>query len=304
MSLSSLGVSTADERVYRFLLRHPGADPAAHPEAIDRLQALGLVKMAADGTVRAAEPQAALDGLMRRRLADLNSELDRITSASSALPSLLAERTAGEAVELVERIEGREHVQQRIWEVSEGLGECLAVHNSPPKIAEELVTRTLKDLQRGVVYRTIVQRQVLQDPEAREFLLTIHRAGDRHRVTDEQIQPLIIIDRSAAFVPLEAGRSEAGALLIRQPGIVATLVDLFENIWARSADLEPDPSELSTADKEVLDLLNRFGKDEAAARAMGVSVRTFRARVAVLMARLGAASRFQAGTRARERGWV
>lgn len=54
----------------------------------------------------------------------------------------------------------------------------------------------------------------------------------------------------------------------------------------------------------MLDLLNRFGKDEAAARALGVSVRTFRARVAVLMARLGAASRFQAGTRARERGWV
>lgn len=187
-------------------------------EAIDRLRALGLVRVTADGTVLAAEPQAALDSLMRRKLADLNGELDRITSASSALPSLLAERTAGEAVELVERIEGQERAQQRIWELTEGMGECLAVHHGRPKVTGELLTRTLNGLQQGVVYRTIVRRHVLDDPQVREYLLTIHRAGDRHRTTDEQIQELIIIDRSAAFVPIEAGRAEAGALLIRQLG--------------------------------------------------------------------------------------
>ncbi len=37
-------------------------------------------------------------------------------------------------------------------------------------------------------------------------------------------------------------------------------------------------------------------------RALGISVRTFGARVTVLMARLGAANRFQAGVRAKDKG--
>lgn len=60
----------------------------------------------------------------------------------------------------------------------------------------------------------------------------------------------------------------------------------------------------SPVEKQVLDLLDRLGKDEVAARAMGVSVRTFRGYVADLMARLGAADRFQVGARAKERGWI
>lgn len=40
--------------------------------------------------------------------------------------------------------------------------------------------------------------------------------------------------------------------------------------------------------------------DEAASRRLGVSLRTYRRRVAALMAALGARSRFQAGLRARE----
>ena len=41
-------------------------------------------------------------------------------------------------------------------------------------------------------------------------------------------------------------------------------------------------------------------KDEAAARALGMSLRTYRRRVAELMTAVGATSRFQAGLRARE----
>jgi DNA-binding NarL/FixJ family response regulator len=43
-------------------------------------------------------------------------------------------------------------------------------------------------------------------------------------------------------------------------------------------------------------------KDETAARELGLSLRTYRRRVADLMAALGADSRFQAGLRARELG--
>ncbi len=54
----------------------------------------------------------------------------------------------------------------------------------------------------------------------------------------------------------------------------------------------------------VLDALNEGWTDETAARALGVSLRTYRRRVAELMTALGASSRFQAGARARELGLV
>lgn len=53
---------------------------------------------------------------------------------------------------------------------------------------------------------------------------------------------------------------------------------------------------------QLLDLLSSGRTDEAAARSMGVGLRTYRRRVAELMSALGATSRFQAGTRAREAG--
>jgi DNA-binding NarL/FixJ family response regulator len=45
-------------------------------------------------------------------------------------------------------------------------------------------------------------------------------------------------------------------------------------------------------------------KDEQIARALGMSVRTVRRRVADLMDELGADSRFQAGVEAVRRGWI
>ena len=54
----------------------------------------------------------------------------------------------------------------------------------------------------------------------------------------------------------------------------------------------------------LLDALASGAKDEAAARELGLSLRTYRRRVAELMAAVGASSRFQAGLRARELGLV
>ena len=62
---------------------------------------------------------------------------------------------------------------------------------------------------------------------------------------------------------------------------------------------------LITADERALLKLLAAGlTDEAAARRLGRSVRTTRRQVAALMDKLGASSRFQAGHKAAERGWL
>lgn len=62
--------------------------------------------------------------------------------------------------------------------------------------------------------------------------------------------------------------------------------------------------ELTTDDRVVLTHLARGNTDEAVARALGVSVRHLRRRIARLFAQLGATSRFEAGVEAARRGWV
>ncbi|MFB9529616.1 hypothetical protein [Nonomuraea roseola] len=302
MSLEFLGISPSDELVYRHFLRNPGASAhSVDPAVLERLVALRLLEVDQAGRVAAAGPHSAMDQLIERRMDEFSGELRRVTAV---LPSLLAEHAAGEPIELVERIKGMEQIQHRIWQVSTGAKEVMAMHPVRKRVDPRVRERTLSDLRDGVQYRTIVHRSTLDDPEVAAYFREIHRAGDRHRVIDEPIQLLLVFDRETAFVPLEPDDPPAGALMIRQPGIVVTLIDLFEQVWRRATDLEPDTADPSPVEKQVLDLLNRLGKDEVAARAMGVSVRTFRGYVADLMARLGAGNRFQIGARAKERGWI
>ena len=66
----------------------------------------------------------------------------------------------------------------------------------------------------------------------------------------------------------------------------------------------PRSAGCATLAPSLLDALASGSKDEAAARALGMSLRTYRRRVAELMAAVGATSRFQAGLRARELGLI
>ncbi|GAA2359088.1 helix-turn-helix domain-containing protein [Nonomuraea africana] len=302
MSLAALGISPHEEQVYRYFLRNPGTDTAdIDRTVVERLLELRLLEIGPDGAVTVVGPQAAMERLIERRLDEVSGELRKVTSV---LPSLMAEHTTGAPIELVERIEGIEQTQQRIWQASANARDVLSMHPSRSRVDPRVRERVLAELKAGVRHRSIVHRTTLDDPEVAAYFREIHRAGDRHRVIDEPIQLLLIFDRETAFVPIEPGNPAAGALVIRQPGIIVTLIGLFEQAWSRATDLEPDAADPSAVEKQVLDLLDRLGKDEVAARAMGVSVRTFRGHVADLMGRLGAANRFQIGARAKERGWI
>ncbi len=82
-------------------------------------------------------------------------------------------------------------------------------------------------------------------------------------------------------------------------------IAVFNQVWGQSvslADYERTYGELWAVAPRILELLGSGAPDAGAARAMGVSLRTYRRRVDDLMATLGASSRFQAGARARELG--
>ncbi|WP_028802083.1 hypothetical protein [Streptomyces sp. 142MFCol3.1] len=138
-----------------------------------------------------------------------------------------------------------------------------------------------RQLADGPVSRTLAGAAALDLPEELAYARHLHGLGDLHRVTAEPFLPLLVIDRRVALVLLEPGRSDTDALMIRQPGIVAVLVALFEKLWERAADL--DGLDLSATEARVLRALAGHDKEETGARALNVSLRKYRAHVAALV---------------------
>ncbi len=60
----------------------------------------------------------------------------------------------------------------------------------------------------------------------------------------------------------------------------------------------------SDRERQLLTLLTAGYTDESAATRLGISARTVRRMVSGIMSRLGARSRFQAGVKAADRGWL
>lgn len=125
------------------------------------------------------------------------------------------------------------------------------------------------------------------------------------RVARIPLVAAVIVDRREALVIADSmvGRR---ASLIRAEGVVTPLLTLFDGVWRNSVAVADqldfgDAARTETA-RRILEQLRAGSTDEASARDLAISVRTYRRYIAEIMALLGATSRFQAGVRAAELG--
>lgn len=160
----------------------------------------------------------------------------------------------------------------------------------------------------AVRLRKVYRSALLLDQVAAQGLA---RDRDRHgahiRITTEEINETIILDRRLVILAGDVTAGRRSYSVITQREAVQGVTSLFEAAWRSATELDvydTQIAEIRQLAPQVLDLLSQGVKDEAAARALGLGVRTYRRRVAELMAALGAESRFQAGARARELGLV
>ncbi|MFI9560324.1 helix-turn-helix transcriptional regulator [Nonomuraea endophytica] len=204
-----------------------------------------------------------------------------------------------------ERIDDVQGVNELLWELSREAGEVLAVHHSRRQVPGGRLPGFIDRLRTGVSWRTIVPRALLDDPASAAYCRQLHQAGDRHRVTDDSVQQMIVLDRKVAFVPTMPDTRGAGALVIRDPGTVATVADLFERVWTHAVDLETAyPPVLLEHQVQILRLMTTVAKDDIAARELGLSLRTYRRHVASVLAALDVPNRVQAAVVAQRRGWI
>ncbi|MHB9856769.1 helix-turn-helix transcriptional regulator [Streptomyces sp. YIM S03343] len=316
---AAVGVSVFEELVYQAILHQPDAgaagwalltgagSPAQVREACNRLLALGLLQPPDSmGGMRAVDPRVAVRALIRRR--ETESELlaataEELTTVYEA--GLLREDPA----RLVEVVSGEGAIAARLQELYARAEHEVCLFDTPPYLAPVAPQQDLQAelLRRGIVSRGIYAVTALEDPKVLAQALRMAELGERARALPSVPVKLLIVDGCRVLMPLTA--SAAGGyccVVVRHSAVTEALQKLFDMSWQQATPLGrlDDDCELSEEERSLTRLLAAGMKDEAVARHMGVSLRTLRRRVSELQERLGAASRFQLGVRAAQRGWL
>ncbi|MFF0476470.1 DNA-binding response regulator [Streptomyces sp. NPDC004284] len=204
-------------------------------------------------------------------------------------------------------LRGEAELARRAGALFEGARREFLCAAGEPETWSAAAPRARRPLPPGLVLRKLYGPGVFQDLGGRELLDRLAGAGAEIRISPAPpAHEAIVIDRRLAV--LAAPRSATGEprtySVVQEPDVVAGVRALFETAWETSTDLAtyrrtPFP-QLGEAERTVLRSLATGHTDETASRLLGVSLRTYRRRVAALMEALGARSRFQAGLRARE----
>ncbi|MFF5301014.1 helix-turn-helix transcriptional regulator [Streptomyces sp. NPDC013161] len=315
---AAVGVSAFDELVYRAILQQPdagaggwalltGTTPAELREACNRLLALGLLQPPDSmGGLRAVDPRVAVRALIRRR--ETESELVAATAEEMATAyeaGLLRE----EPSRLIEVASGEGAIAARLEEMYARAEHEVCLFDTPPYLAPPAPQVDLQAdlLKRGIVSRGIYAATALEDTNALSRAWNMVELGEQARVLPSVPLKLLVVDGRRALLPLTS--SEAGgycAVVVWHSAVTEALQKLFELAWQQATPLgrPAGNGELSEDEQALTRLLAAGLKDEAVARHLGVSLRTLRRRVSDLQERLGAASRFQLGLRAAQRGWL
>ncbi len=324
--LDVLGLDATSEAVYRALLRYPTwgvEDLVAHlgrsesevHAALDVLVGTGLLRPSPGGAgpYRPVSPESGLGSLLVRTEAELYRRQQEIVATREAIAeiALAYEAIRGDRRASFERLDGAGVVRARLEEhVGKARSEYVAFLSRGGRADDMVVTDRAVDrraLERGVLVRRVFPEGFRKDAETLCHVRRLAEFGGWAKSCPTLPMSLVVVDRKVALVPLDPAEPRRGALEVTAHGVVAGLCALFEQVWAMSVPFEEAPADgngLSQVERTLLRLLLDGVTDETAARRLGVSLRTVRRTMSSLMSRLGARSRFEAGARAVQRGWL
>jgi DNA-binding NarL/FixJ family response regulator len=159
----------------------------------------------------------------------------------------------------------------------------------------------------GLAVRKLFSPVALADESQRAHLRQVQAAGAQVRISSAALpHETIILDRRVVILAGQQSPLGRQYTVTTSPVLVAGVHSLFTAAWEAATDLRSylreDRPELDDEARSIVAALAAGLTDEAAARQLGTSLRTYRRRVAELMTLLEAGSRFQAGLRAAERG--
>ncbi len=320
-ALDVLGLAPEHEAVYREVLCASltvpqlastlGLSDVAVAEAVRVLVAAGLVERRGDHAV-ARPPSEAVARLLAERARALDHTAARLDSVRDVLPDLQATYLRGGVgrgdpvgTELVPVPDTMQLLHRM---TTGGRGELLFLRPDQWKLPfhPELDAWLGAMVRSGRKARAIYPTRVLE--EAPQVLWDRAASGERVRILADVPMRLAVLGEDGALLQEVPGVPESKVLVLYPPAAVAALAVLFESLWVRALPvpgLDETAPERPRHDRRMLvEQLASGARDEQIARALGLSLRTVRRRVAALLEELGVESRFQAGVEATRRGWV
>lgn len=330
MVLAALGLDTDTEAVYRLMASRPegwgvrriadhlGLDDGRVRDALDQLAGLELLRqsLSKPGAWRAVSPELGLPHLLRQHQDDLDRRQQELARSQSAVSRMIADFTGpahGQPNPDSERLIGIDAVQARLERIADrtAVSVCTFMPGGAqsPAAIEAARHNDARILERNVAIRTVCLDSVRNSAPTLGYARWLAEAGGEVRTVPTLPLRMILIDGSTALVPLDPADTRRGAVVLHAAGAITALVALFEQAWSIALPLGADrprdrTTGLTAQESELLTLLAGGLTDEAAGARLGVSLSTVRRCMAGIMERLGARSRFEAGLRAAERGWL
>ena len=261
------------------------------------------------------DPRRGLAPVIAHRQAQLIAQQQELSRSQEAFAALAAAYTAhdrdasstdgdgaGSALPRG-RVASRDRVED-LLATSRSTVMCVVDERAGPlalSVSAEAVERAHD---RGVSILAVYARSTLADDAVRAHARWLGSLGGSVRTALSPPPAMLVVDRATALVP-----GDGGAFVVRNRVLAGALAALFDHVWcdawvAAPASTHPTADTPTTQERDLLSLLGKGLTDASAARQLGVSLRTVRRMMAELMARLDARSRFEAGIRAAERGWV
>jgi hypothetical protein len=257
--------------------------------------------------------RGAITGLIRSTPSSAAPDSVELLHARLALDDVVGVASGAQA-RGVEVLRGRAVVNARLQELATRTRtEAISLHAGGPPTEEVLATARTADLDllaRGVEVRVVnPQHYLVHQPEMQEYADLLGENGAQVRFAEAVPHRLVVLDGTHAVLPADQHDPGAGALLVREPLLVRSLRFLALRIFRRGLTAEQwrastTTYEPSPVERRVLVLMSTGVTDEVAAKRLGITDRQFRRYVARLLDALDAGSRFQAGVRAVERGWL
>lgn len=236
--------------------------------------------------------------------------LDVQPRSQSAEAELIERVTALESGVGVRRIEDPEEMQRWVeqqW--NDARREVCSTLPAGPYSVEALRSSWKQDTEvvgRGLTTRIVYQADAVRTPPMMQYVSDLAAVGANIRVTRRTQHRMIIVDRRVVFVATAPDTLALPYLMVSEAALVQSFCNQFAAVWRVSHSIGITAEDVLDFERvqEILAALATGATDESLARQLGVSDRTIRRRVAAVMDLLGASSRFEAGVKAVQAGWL
>jgi len=318
----SMLLDPAEENAYRLLVglavahvdrlaEVAGLSVGVVGELLSRLEAKGLVVRQGEGPVfRPQPPDVALGTALLRRQESLEGDRQLVAALSEEFRAVARRRDADHVVEVVI---GAGPLRERLRDLQQSAREEILWFCRAHPLAMQGADNTEERdaLARGVRYRAIYERALLEGPGELDSVLEGIGWGEEARVAPYLPVRLAIVDRHTAICPLthdqERGLGEPSAAVIGGGQLLDALLDLFEGHWERASPLASgadDGDGIGEAERLLLSLVVAGTPDKSIVHQLGISRRTVQRRLDRLMTIAGVDTRTALAYQAARRGWL